>query len=157
MTTATDILTQLEELWEAAEPGPFRQGDTIIVHRHNGEYGIRPRAGYDSEGAKFSHVRVLERAKPKRPEWEAVVASNIADKEHVRDVFVRTEAGNWESPTYLLHADELVDPVPLVELPERVELREKLLDLWADNGGEWPGSYALADAVLELLRGERRA
>lgn len=155
MTTATDILTQLEELWEAAEPGPFRQGDTIIVHRHNGEYGIRPRAGYDSEGAKFSHVRVLERAKPKRPEWEAVVASNIADKEHVRDVFVRTEAGNWESPTYLLHADELVDPVPLVELPERVELREKLLDLWADNGGEWPGSYALADAVLELLRGER--
>ena len=150
-----DILTQLEELWEAAEPGPFRQGDTIIVHRHNGEYGIRPRAGYDSEGAKFSHVRVLERAKPKRPEWEAVVASNIADKEHVRDVFVRTEAGNWESPTYLLHADELVDPVPLVELPERVELREKLLDLWADNGGEWPGSYALADAVLELLRGER--
>lgn len=157
MTTATDILTQLEELWEAAEPGPFRQGDTIIVHRHNGEYGIRPRAGYDSEGAKFSHVRVLERAKPKRPEWEAVVASNIADKEHVRDVFVRTEAGNWESPTYLLRADELVDPVPLVELPERVELREKLLDLWADNGGEWPGSYALADAVLELLRGERRA
>ena len=157
MTTATDILTQLEELLESAEPGPFRQGDTIIVHRHNGEYGIRPRAGYDSEGAKFSHVRVLERAKPKRPEWEAVVASNIADKEHVRDVFVRTEAGNWESPTYLLHADELVDPVPLVELPERVELREKLLDLWADNGGEWPGSYALADAVLELLRGERRA
>ena len=157
MTTATDILTQLEELWEAAEPGPFEQGDTIIIHRHNGEYGIRPRAGYDSEDERLGHIRILERAKPKRPEWEAVVASNIADKEHLRDVFVRTEAGNWESPMHFLHADELVDPVPLVELPERMELREKFLDLWADNGGEWPGSYALADAVLELLRGERRA
>ena len=157
MTTATDIQKQLEEAWESAEPGPFGADDAIIIQRPSGEYSVRPHAGYDSEGAEVSRIRVLERAKPKRPEWEAVVASNIADKEHVRDVFVRTEAGDWESPTYLLHADELVDPVPLVELPERVELREKLLDLWADNGGEWPGSYALADAVLELLRGERRA
>lgn len=152
MTTATDILTQLEELWEAAEPGPFRQGDTIIVHRHNGEYGIRPRAGYDSEGAKFSHVRVLERAKPKRPEWEAVVASYVHDEEHVRNVFARTEHGGWESHDYYLTADQLVDPVPLVELPEREEVLRAVVEGmkdWAFLGGD------VADAVLELLRGER--
>ena len=157
MTAATDIQKQLEEAWESAEPGPFGADDAIIIQRPSGEYSVRPRAGYDSEGVTLDYIRILERAKPKAPEWEAVVASNIADREHVRDVFVRTEAGNWESPMYYLTADELVDPAPLVELPERVELREKLLDLWADNGGEWPGSCALADAVLELLRGERRA
>ena len=157
MTTANDTLAQLEELWETAEPGPFEQGDTLIIRRHDGEYGIRPRAGYDSEGAKFSHIRVLERAKPKRPEWEAVAASHVHSESHRREVYFRAEDGIWESNTQVALADELVDPVPLVELPERVELREKLLDLWADNGGEWPGSYALADAVLELLRGEREA
>lgn len=152
MTTATDILTQLEELWEAAEPGPFRQGDTIIIHRHNGEYGIRPRAGYDSEGAKFSHVRVLERAKSKRPEWEAVVASYIHDEEHRREVYFRASSGGWESDTRILHADDLVDPVPLVELPERSDLHELFRRQCLDG---WPGAGVLADAVLELLRGER--
>ena len=125
MTTATDILTQLEELWEAAEPGPFRQGDTIIVHRHNGEYGIRPRAGYDSEGAKFSHVRVLERAKPKRPQY--VVASMLyTDDVTRREPFIEREDDRWESPTASGPADDLIDPIPLVELPERDVLEETL-------------------------------
>lgn len=152
MTTATDTLAQLEELWESAEPGPFEQGDTLIIHRHDGEYGIRPRAGYDSEGAKFGHIRVLERAKPKAPEWEAVVASYIHDEEHVRNVFARTEHGGWESHDYYLTADQLVDPVPLVELPEREEVLRAVVEGmkdWAFLGGD------VADAVLELLRGER--
>ena len=155
MTTATDILTQLEELWEAAEPGPFRQGDTIIVHRHNGEYGIRPRAGYDSEGAKFSHVRVLERAKPKRHEWEAVVASYVHSESHQREVYFRIEGGAWESNTHVALDDELVDPVPLVELPERDVLEETLRRASGVTGHI--EAEGVAEAVLELLRGERRA
>ena len=151
MTTATDTLAQLEELWETAEPGPFRQGDTIIIHRHNGEYGIRPRAGYDSEGAKFGHIRVLERAKPKRPEWEAVVASYVHSESHQREVYFRIE-GALESNTHVALDDELVDPVPLVELPERSDLHELFRRQCLDG---WPGAGVLADAVLELLRGER--
>lgn len=154
MTTATDILTQLEELWEAAEPGPFRQGDTIIVHRHNGEYGIRPRAGYDSEGAKFSHVRVLERAKPKRPEWEAVVASYVHSESHQREVYFRIEDGAWESNTHVALDDELVDPVPLVELPTEEELLAAVvegMEGWSFSADD------VVESVLKLLRGERRA
>ena len=111
MTTATDTLAQLEELWESAEPGPFRQGDTIIIHRPNGEYGIRPRAGYDSAGAKFRHVRVLERAKSKRPEWEAVEASYVHSESHQREVYFRIERA-WESNPHVALYAELVAPVP---------------------------------------------
>lgn len=152
MTTANDTLADLEELWEGAEPGPFGEGDTLIIRRHTGEYGIRPRAGYDSEGAKFSHVRVLERAKPKRPEWEAVVASYVHSESHQREVYFRIEDGAWESNTHVALSDELVDPVPLVELPERSDLHELFRRQCLDG---WPGAGVLADAVLELLRGER--
>ena len=158
MTTATDIQKQLEEAWESAEPGPFGADDAIIIQRPSGEYSVRPHAGYDSEGAEVSRIRVLERAKPKAPEWEAVVASYIHDEEHLREAFVRTASGSWESPTRYLLPDELVDPVPLVDLPERGALVEALEGPFLAQGAwEWPGSIPLANAVLELLRGERRA
>lgn len=152
MSTATEILADLEELWEGAEPAPFKWDDTLIIRRHTGEYGIRPRAGYDSEGENFSHIRVLERAKPKAPEWEAVVASNIHDEEHARDVFIRTKDGSWESLDSYLLADELVDPVPLVEMPEREELRKAVTQAM---GGWHTNVYDVVESVLELLRGER--
>ena len=155
MTTATDIQKQLEEAWESAEPGPFGADDAIIIQRPSGEYSVRPHAGYDSEGAEVSRIRVLERAKPKAPEWEAVVASYIHDEEHLREAFVRTASGSWESPTRYLLPDELVDPVPLVELPERDVLEETLRRASGVMGPiEAEGA---AEAVLELLRGERRA
>ena len=153
MTTATDILTQLEELWEGAEPGPFEADDSIIISHTDGTFTVRERAGYDGESD--SH-RAIERAKPKAPEWEAVVASHIEDEEHRRQVFARNDWGKWESATQYATTDELVDPVPLVEMPEREALADALeKPYYAQGGWSWPGSYPLVDAVLELLRGER--
>ena len=155
MTTATDILTELKELWEGAEPAPYGADDAIIIQYATGEYSVRRRAGYDSEGVKLDHVRILERAKPKAPEWEAVVASYTEDEEHRRQVFTRNDWGKWESTHWYTEADELVDPVPLVELPEREALARAI----AGSIDEEPGNFHLipADAVLELLRGERGA
>ena len=150
MTTAADIQKQLEEAWENAESAQPQAGDAYIRR------AVRDEISYEVGVAVrpvFAHdYRILERAKPKRPEWEAVVASYIHDEEHLREAFVRTASGGWESPTYFLRADELVDPVPLVELPERSDLHELFRRQCLDG---WPGAGVLADAVLELLRGER--
>ena len=153
MTTATDILTQLEELWEGAEPGPFEAEDAIILKYADGTYAFRSRAGYRDETER---IRVIERAKPRAPEWEAVVASYVWSESHRREVYFRIEGGAWESNTHVALDDELVDPVPLVEMPEREALADALeKPYYAQGGWSWPGSYPLVDAVLELLRGER--
>lgn len=152
----TDIQRQLEEAWENAERIAPQEGDTYINKTRDSTYSVGvARWGLDPETC-----RVLERAEPKAPAWEAVVASNLHDADHARDVFVRTESGNWESPTYshFLSADELVDPVPLTEVPDRGALIEALEGPFIAHGAwEWPGSVPLANAVLELLQGERRA
>ena len=84
------------------------------------------------------------------------MASHIEDEEHRRQVFARNDWGEWESATQYATTDELVDPVPLVEMPEREALADALeKPYYAQGGWSWPGSYPLVDAVLELLRGER--
>ena len=154
MTTATDVQAQLKEAWENAERATPQEGDTYISYNATGDgtytVGVAQWA-LDSE-----RFRVLERAKPKAPEWEAVVASYIHDEEHRRQVFARAGNDCWESPDYYLFDGELVDPVPLVEMPEREALADALeKPYYAQGGWSWPGSYPLVDAVLELLRGER--
>ena len=148
MSTATDILARLEELWESAEPGPTREGDAIIFRYGEGDFKIEPSAGRSRDSQ--DHVRTLERAKPKAPEWEAVVASYLHDEEHKREVYFRTTGDAWESATRYTEADELVDPVPLVELPEREALVEAIHSASPAVGPVEGG--ALADAVLELLK-----
>lgn len=153
MTTATDILSRLEELWENAEPGPFEAEDAVILRYTDGTYAFRPRAGYDGEKEA---IRALGRAKPKAPEWEAVVASYIGDEEHKREVFFRTPRGSWESVTRYVDDPDLVDPVPLVELPEREELADAIVRGWTarrmGEGSPSPRGSHEADAVLELLK-----
>ena len=148
MSTATDILARLEELWENAEPGPTREGDAIIFRYGEGDFKIEPCAGRSRDSQ--DHVRTLERAKPKAPEWEAVVASYLHDEEHKREVYFRTPADAWESVTRYTYADELVDPVPLAEMPEREALVEAIHSASPAVGPVEGG--ALADAVLELLK-----
>jgi len=149
MSTATDILARLEELWESAEPGPTREGDAIIFRYGEGDFKIEPCAGmaWDSR----DHVRTLERAKPKAPEWEAVVASYLHSDDHKREVYFRTTHGGWESETRLTYADELVDPVPLVEMPEREALVGAIRSA---SPTVWP---LVVGRVLELLEGKREA
>ena len=79
------------------------------------------------------------------------MASYVHSESHQREVYFRIEDGAWESNTQVALSDELVDPVPLVELPERSDLHELFRRQCLDG---WPGAGVLADAVLELLRGE---
>lgn len=148
MTTATDIQAQLEGLWESAEPGPFGRDDAIILKYADGTYAFRPRAGYDDEK---DSARVVERAKPKRPQY--VAASMLyTDDVTRREPFIEREDGRWESPTALGPAGDLIDPVPLVEMPEREEVREALVA--ARKAQSWPDTTTAVEAVLELLRGK---
>lgn len=150
MTIANDILARLEELWENAEPGPTKEGDAIIYRYGEGDFKIEPSA--DRSRDSREHVRVIERAKPKAPEWEAVVASDLHDETHKREVYFRTTYGGWESDSGIIAASDLVDPVPLVGLPEHEELARALLKVGIDHDFVWPGADDLADAVLELLK-----
>ena len=154
MTNLTQAQAQLKELWDNAEQAAPQEGDAFIAYFGEGEtqYSIGV-ARWELNPARY---RILERAKPKAPEREAVVASHIEDEEHRRQVFARNDWGEWESATQYATTDELVDPVPLVEMPEREALADALeKPYYAQGGWSWPGSYPLVDAVLELLRGER--
>ena len=149
MTITDDILSRLEELWENAEPGPTKEGDAIIYRYGAGDFSIEPCVGVSRDNR--DHIRTLERARPKAPEWEAVVASYLHSDDHEREVYFRTRHGGWESETRLAAASDLVDPVPLVELPEHEELARALLKVGVDHDFVW-GADRLADAVLELLK-----
>lgn len=155
MSTAADIQTQLEEAWEGAEQAAPQEGDTYIqrVERDTVTYMVGVAEYPIAEGRH----RILERAKPKAPEWEAVVASYLMSASDKREVYYHRVDDFWESETFVSEGDDLVDPVPLVEMPDEDTLASVLLDVYLDEEDGWPGSQSLADAVLELLRGERKA
>ena len=160
MTAAGDTLAHLEGLWENAERTQPQTGDTYIRRAVRDE--ISYEVGVAERPILARDYRVLERAKPKRPEWEAVVASHVRDLEHTREVYARTpgRVDDWESPTRYAKHDELVDPVPLVEMPSREEVIGALdagLNAWRRTGEPIDRDDFLADAVLELLGGERKA
>lgn len=151
MTTANDTLAQLEELWESAEKAQPQTGDTYIRR------AVRDEISYEvgvAEQPILSHdYRVIERAKPKAKP-RVVMASWVRDPDR-REAYTLQPDGEWESLWYAVEADDLVDPVPLVEMPEREALVEAIRSasptVWPLEGG------ALADAVLELLEGKREA
>lgn len=153
MSTATSTLTDLEEKWENAEPGPFGENDAVIVRSLLiDSFELRSRAGYDGEA---ENIRIVERAEPEpEPKPLYVMASWVGAPDN-REVYVEVVDGSWESITYSVYANDLVDPVPMVEMPSSQELCEALFAAYLEqDDDEWPGADALASAVLELLRGE---
>lgn len=154
MTTMNDILTELDELWDDAERGTPAPGDIVIEKSRGTGYAV-----FDWLGSTIprphDRIRVLGRAKPKAPEWQAVVASFVTDADHEREVYFLTSNGVWESDTHAAYSDELVDPVPLVEMPSHRELMATIKDALGVSRGL--DSDIAAGAVLELLRGDRKA
>lgn len=151
MTTAGDTLAQLEELWESAEKAQPEAGDAYIRRAVRDE--ISYEVGVAERPILSRDYRVIERAKPKPPEWEAVVASRVDGLgKHIetREVYYLTDGGRWESETYYADADELVDPVPLIEMPEREELVSTLMSEGWGMGPAEAGGHA--DNVLKLLK-----
>jgi len=155
MTAAGDTLAHLEGLWENAERTQPQTGDTYIRRAVRDE--ISYEVGVAERPILARDYRVIERAKPKRPEWEAVVASNIMNPGHPRAVYVRMpgRVNDWEAPTRYANCDDLVDPVPLVEMPERDVLWRTIRR--ASGAIGVAEAEAVTDAVLELLGGERKA
>lgn len=157
MTTAAEARAQLKELWDNAEQAAPQEGDAFIAYFGEGEtqYSIGV-ARWELDPARY---RILERAKPKAPEWEAVVASCIWDEEHHRQAFIRDGQDTWMSADWSIGADDLVDPVPLVAMPSREEIKEALADAWnawkEDADTEGGADPHRIDALLKLLRGER--
>lgn len=156
MSIADDIQAQLEELWENADPGPFKEGDAVIINRFGrADFEVRHRVGHDGENL---NTRVLERARPE-PKAPQVVMAGCVHDESVREAFMPIEDGSyrgwWESSKHVVPAGELVDPVPLVELPDHDVLKDTLQRSSGAMGVA--ESEAVTGAVLELLRGERKA
>ena len=156
MTTASDTLAQLEELWESAESAQPQVGDAYIRRAVRDE--ISYEVGVAERPILSRDYRILERAKPKAPEWEAVVASGLHYETHKREVYFRNTYGVWESESGIIAADDLVDPVPLVEMPSREDLLaafEEAWDAWMRDEEALGGADGhRSDAVLKLL--ERR-
>ena len=156
MTIASDTLARLEELWKNAESVQPQAGDAYIRRAVRDE--ISYEVGVAERPILSREYRILERAKPKAPEWEAVVASGLQYETHKREVYFRTTYGAWESESGIIAAGDLVDPVPLVEMPSR----EGLLAAFEEGWQAWRGDEMCmngadshrADAVLRLL--ERR-
>ena len=153
MTTANDTLAQLEELWESAESAQPQVGDAYIRRAVRDE--ISYEVGVAERPILSRDYRVLERAKPERP--RAVVATTVLDPAGRREVYTESPHGHWESPYCRMEPDELVDPVPLVEMPSREDLLaafEEAWDAWMRDEEALGGADGhRADAVLELLEG----
>lgn len=147
MSIADDIQAQLEELWENADPGPFKEGDAVIINRFGrADFEVRHRVEHDGENL---NTRVLERAPRPKPRPRAVLASSVSDPGR-REAYAELADGSWESSFYAVEADELVDPVELVPTPSKADLEDVMGREWSRAGG-WPGTDRLSDAVLELL------
>lgn len=157
----TISLKDLEDAWDAAEVGDPEEGDLIIQDRRGQEGGfdILPAAKTMKLNSSY---RILERAPKPEPRPRAVLARALVrdwpgDDEHPSDleVFVETPYETWESLTYDVLADDLVDPVEMVPMPEEADLYELAKRLYQEGGG-WPGAGRVVSAVLDLLEGEAK-
>lgn len=151
MSNASNLLDNLAQAWEDAIREAPQAGDTFIYKS--------PTDGYYNVGmARWSlrpdQYRILERAPKPEPKPRVVMASWVLAPDH-REPYTLQDAGEWESLTYAVEADDLVDPVEMVEMPSFRELGEALAAPYFERGSEWPGTDTLVGAVLELLRGER--
>lgn len=157
-TEEKDWLEDLEAAYEGAEVGTCDVGDTIILPSGGGGYIIRTAVDWDPGAPEGWGVRILKRAPKPEPKPFAVMASKVNSPDK-REVFMPSEIfvseDNWESPTTMAYSDQLVDPAPLVEVPDIDAVREALEQPYMREGREWPGSIPLARAVLELLEGKR--
>ena len=155
MSIDIDWLGDLKAAYEEAEDSAPRVGDIVILPNGSGGYIIRPAVEADRGEYEAWDIRILKRAPKPEPKPFAVVASKVATPGK-REVFMPTGLTNaeWESPTTVASSGELVDPVPLVEVPDIDAVREALEQPYMREGREWPGSIPLARAVLELLEGK---
>lgn len=157
MTSLTEAQAQLKELWDNAEQEAPQEGDAFIAYFGEGEaqYSIGV-ARWELNPARY---RILERAKPKAKP-RVVMASWVRDPDK-REAYTLQPDGEWESLTYAVEADDLVDPVPLVEMPSREEIKKALADArnaWMeDTDAEGGADPRRIDALLKLLRGGREA
>lgn len=151
----SNIIDQLKEQWDNAERGIPRKGDTVIANGDEGYYEIMV-VSADFWNDQAGTLRILERAKDSKPRVVMAGMQHAGD-DTLREPFIERVYGYWESASFSGSVDHLIDPVPLVEVPDHGELRDVLFHVYVDQESEdeWPGSHALADAVLELLRGER--
>lgn len=148
-----DWLEDLEAAWESAEKEAPDQGDTVITKFPSGAWSVESWDGL-SANPDPGKVRILKRAPEPEPKPQAVMANSIYELSLEREVYVLHPHGCWRSELHELVADELVDPAPLVELPDIDAVREALEQPFMNEGREWPGSIPLARAVLELLEGK---
>lgn len=157
MSEEKNWLEDLEAVYETAVGATPDVGDTVIIPNGAGGYTVRPANQWDVD-APLQELRILKRAPKPVRKLQAVVAGNDYGLDpELREVYVLQQSGEWESEIYLIDADQLVDPVPLVELPSRGELLEALERAWdtwlADDDEEGGANPQRIDAVLELLEG----
>lgn len=151
MSTASILLDDLAQAWEDALREAPQEGDTFIYKSPiDGFYNV----GTARRALRPDQYRILERAPKPKPEPQVVMASWTHDLD-LREAYTLQPDGEWESIKYAVEPGDLVDPVPLVELPDRQALTDAILGVFHRDGRySWPGATPLADAVLELLRGE---
>lgn len=145
----------MQKMWDEAEVGVPREGDTIIGRFPSDNLFVIV-AACDYERAN-EDTRIVERALQPEPKPRAVMARSM-DEDSTREVYTERMDGRWESYYYIVEADDLVDPVEMVEMPDYPELTNALIRVPSEHGTgwEWPGATPLADAVIELLKGDSK-
>lgn len=154
MTDKKNWLEDLEQAWSNAEVGTARVGDLLIDKMKSFEDGYLISTAVRDQGATLPNLRILERAPKPEPRQRAIVARFIDDRYHEREIFQPDSLvrDRWVSGSWWILADDLVDPVELVEMPDREDLLGAVLD---GMTGHSFSSTDIVNAVLELLEGER--
>jgi hypothetical protein len=157
-TNTPDYQATLAGWWENADPnGPVGADDQLIIRDADGDYAIEK--AYVSYQKPAKGTRILSRAPKPRPAWHnapAVIAHTEDDR--ARRVFIPADPNSstadtwWDAPDSLIYgADDLIDPVPLIEARVTDEMVQRARADFEDATGEEINGWAMSSILAAAL------
>lgn len=127
-------IDQLAEWWENAEQGQPSAGDTLIWQKPGPSYELF--TADEADVALGNRIRILARASKPEPAWhDAVAVIAHTENGYIRQVWERDGDSEYWTGTegYVVSADELVSPTPLIE----AKVTDEMVERYRDEEMKW--------------------
>lgn len=159
-TNTPDYQATLAGWWETAEQGAAKAGDTVIVFNDDAQPGFEVYTIGKDQPMSVSHLRILSRATPPTPAWhDAVAVMAHTEGDDIRRAFVPLydhatgddRIGQWADWTEAYDADDLIEPVPLIEARVTDEMIHRARAEYEDATGDMLALWVVRDMLTAAL------